>query len=244
MSIFLLINTQKKKKFKIRRKNKYKNKITKWNLFKSSQKYFIFLKKNKKIKSFFKFNIYNNFNFYFYNILFNFQYFFFYKVLLKKKRYYNKKNIGFLILKVKRNNIFGLLSNKNFKLKYWCTPASLKLIKKKKTRKFNIENIMDDLVLKLKNFKLNKIHVKFYGKQLYSKKLLKKLKVSNYRIKILSISRNLNIVFNGCKLSKKKRKKKRLKFSFPFKFRTNLYNKNFITNKYSNFQISNLKYVK
>lgn len=233
MSILILINSQKIKKHKRKNKIRVRNKIIKWNFFKNSTKYFIFLKKNNAISQFFKFNIYNNFNLFFFKLLLNNQYFFYYKLLLKKKSYLNKKTIGYLTLKVEKNNIFGLLSNKNFKLKYWCTPASLKLIKKKKTRKFNIENIMDDLILKLKNFKLNKIHIKFYGKQLYSKKLLNKLKNTTYNIKVLSIERNLNIVFNGCKLSKKKRKKRRLKFSFPFKFRTNLYKKNYFINKYA-----------
>lgn len=233
MSILILINKQKIKKIQLKKKIRAKNKINKWNFFKGSLKYFIFLKRNKYIKQFYKFNIFNNLNLFFFKLLINFQYFFYYKLLLKKKSYYNKRNIGYLTLKVEKNNIFGLLSNKNFKLKYWCTPASLKLIKKKKTKKFNIENIMDDLLLKLKNFKLNKIHIKFYGKQLYSKKLLNKLKNTNFNIKVLTIEKKINIVFNGCKLGKKKRKKRRLKFSFPFKFRTNLYNKNYSFDKYS-----------
>lgn len=244
MSILILINNQKLKKHKKKNKIRVRNKIKKWNFFKNSTKYFVFLKKNNTINQFFKFNIYNTFNFFFFKLLLNNQYFFYYKLLLKKKSYLNKKTIGYLTLKVDKNNIFGLLSNKNFKLKYWCTPASLKLIKKKKTRKFNIENIMDDLILKLKNFKLNKIHIKFYGKQLYSKKLLNKLKNTTYNVKVLSIERNLNIVFNGCKLSKKKRKKRRLKFSFPFKFRTNLYRKNYFINKYANLNNSLITNVK
>jgi len=216
-----------------RKQNKRKIKITKWNFYKTFQLYFNLLKKTKK-HLYYKSNIINNFHFFFYNLLFNFNLFTFYKYLIKRKSYLNKKNIGYLTLITKKNNIFGLLSNKNEKLKYWCTPASLKLLKKKKTRKFNIENIMDDLVIKLKQYKLNKVHVKFYGKRLQSKKLINKLKNTSYRVKILSISKSLNVVFNGCKLGKQKRKKKRMKFSFPFKFRINFYKKNFIKNKFLN----------
>jgi ribosomal protein S11 len=150
---------------------------------------------------------------------------FFFKNNLKKNLYINNKYIGYLYIKNKKNNIFGLLTNKKNQLKYWCTPASLKLIRKKKTKKFNIDILFDNLIFKLKRYKIFKLNLKFFGKKLNIKKLIKQFKLKNLKIKLLSIECKNNISFNGCKLSKKKRKRRRRKKSFNFIFRALKYKK-------------------
>lgn len=227
-----LLKTYKKRKFiyvkdrfKLKKNFKFNKRIT---FFKKVIKY------NKNLKIL-KFNIFKKFINSFNNLIYNLKFvqkFSYNKFFKKRKIFYNKKNIGYFSVFITRNNIRGILSNKKYELKYWCTPASLKLIKKKKTKKFNIDCIIDDLILKLKFLRFNKIHFKFYAKRLFIKKFLNQIKKKSYKIKILSLEKKLNIVFNGCKLSKKKRKKKRLKFSFPFKFRTLFYKKNYELNKY------------
>jgi hypothetical protein len=222
---YLNVLLKKRKQKNIKQKDYKKKKPTRFWFIR-----YLKYKKFKKTRDIFKRKILGNLNLnlIFKNILLHYYINFFFKI--KNIMYSNRKiknnSVGFLAIKINKNNIFGLLSNKNFKLKYWCTPSSLKLLRKKKTKKFNFDMILTQLKNQISFLKYSKIHLQFFGKRIL---ILKKLKIlladTAKSFKILSIKRSLKIVFNGCKLSKKRRKRKRLKFSFSFKGRLPLHKK-------------------
>ncbi len=165
--------------------------------------------------------------------------YFFYRIFVKRLRYRRRRRIrrGFLALNSLGNNIFGLLSDGKYCLKYWCTPASLKLIKKKKTRKFNLDLIAADLLAKVVLMKYRYLYLSFKCKRFRLRKVLDLFKGAK-RIKLMVLTRSLDIRFNGCKLGSRPRKRRRLKFSYAFKYRVRLYTRKLIPDKYENIPIS------